>query len=122
MTQLESNKIITDFMQLVPKEYNGIYQFSDGVYFSSSSKDKQKVQNSIYEYVKYATDWNWLMLVVEKIESLGFDFNILTPTVIGIFSDEGKNLICYDGKENKIDAVYNACVEFIKFYNSAKEE
>ena len=70
----------------------------------------------------YDTDWNSLIQVVEKIESLGFDFNILTPTVIEIWNGEGEQLIYVDGRNSKIEAVYNACIEFIKWYNEQKEK
>lgn len=136
-TILENNKLVADFMELVPIEYNGNYQFSDGVYFSSSSKDKQEVQNSIYKYVKYSTDWNWLMQVVEKIENLkpiiflsgrnwiGFEVKIYktfnTQTnycTINYLKDSGLITVSNGfSKNSKIEATYNACIEFIKWYN-----
>jgi hypothetical protein len=47
--------------------------------------------------LSFDTDWNWLIQVVKKIESLNKLDSVLINT---------------DIKE-----VYNACVEFIKWYN-----
>jgi len=47
--------------------------------------------------LSFNTDWNWLIQVVKKIESLNKLDSVLINT---------------DIKE-----VYNACVEFIKWYN-----
>lgn len=81
--------------------------------------------------MKFHNDWNWLMLVVDKIESLGLgqrnftvkisydvcsiDFTSLherreTPLIFKRSTDQ----------RNKIEAVYNACVEFVEWLN--KEE
>lgn len=62
----------------------------------------------------YDTDWNQLMQVVEKIESLGVVVEIrdnvcyIETTPIDYFSELEKT---------KIQATYNACVRFIKWHN-----
>ena len=59
------------------------------------------------------------MEVVEKIESLGYYVNI-TGTYVSIGAIESKTNPIFIEKDSniKIEAVYNACVEFIKWYNS----
>jgi len=63
----------------------------------------------------YSNDWNWLMEVVEKIESIKG-----TQIFINGISCE----VMFKGKviskhfNTKIEAVYNACIEFIKWYNT----
>ena len=66
----------------------------------------------------FKKDWNFLMEVVEKIESLGYNTKIesLEHTRVSIGNGKLTTLIQVD-KETKIKAVYNACVEFIKWYN-----
>ena len=72
-----------------------------------------------YEDLKFHSDWNWLMEVVEKIESIKG-----TQIFINGISCE----IMFKGRENrknintKIEAVYNACLEFIKWYNEQKSK
>jgi hypothetical protein len=66
---------------------------------------------------KYDTSWDELMPVVEKIEYVGFHVLI-------------EQNYCRIGEEldirvwtvnQKIEAVYNAVVQFIKWYNSQKQ-
>lgn len=78
---------------------------------------------------KYHKDWNWLMEVVEKIETLKYidEFNIqydsvakghivsITPAYNNTF-----NAIYTEVYENKIDAVYHAVIKFIEWYNQQK--
>jgi hypothetical protein len=70
-------------------------------------------------YLKYHKSWDWLMPVVEKIETLKF-----SVMVIGKYTriqcphpyKEFATDIC----ETKIQSVYKAVVEFIKWYNQQK--
>ena len=65
--------------------------------------------------LSFDTDWNWLMEVVEKIESLGFEVQIYKKTCF--IYKLGNTLTIGKDSETKIQAVYNACVVFIKWYN-----
>ena len=62
----------------------------------------------------FHSDWNWLMKVVEKIFK---DFYKLNPCPIYLKINIEKAL-----NEVNIEAVYNACVEFIKWYNQNLEK
>lgn len=65
----------------------------------------------------FNTDWNWLMEVVEKIENYNYSATLF------IIEDERCHINSQNGFEidsvghTKIEATYNACVEFIKWYN-----
>ena len=61
------------------------------------------------ERMKYATSWDWLMPVVEKIEQL-HDSSYLCRIV-------SYRCIIYD---SNIAAVYKSVVEFIKWHNDQK--
>ena len=79
----------------------------------------------LYRFLRYNynTDWNRLMEVVEKIESIGFTFE--TKKNWARITRKGENIILrWEEDKTKIEAVYNACIEFIKWYNenSAKEK
>jgi len=67
--------------------------------------------------IPYNSDWDWLMEVVEKIESLGYWVNRIKADVWIIDNNENiviNNTMHSDG----IEAVYNACVEFVKWHNN----
>jgi len=99
MNTTENNKLIAEFMHLAKQ----LHLFEN------------PITGEYQEELEYHCDWNWLMEVVEKIESLGFK----TSIEIGFCSIDGQD-IYFETKDfnvSKIEAVYNACVEFINFYN-----
>lgn len=77
-------------------------------------------------YKLFHNSWDWLMLVVEKIEKLDLidEFNIrydsvakgnwvqITPAFKDTF-----NIITTEVYEKKIDAIYEAVIRFINWYN-----
>ena len=89
--------------------------------------------------LQFHTDWNWLMEVVEKIENLpsrtlqgtyylGNEVKIYkvinTNThycEINLVKESGYRIVSIQfNKESKIKSVYDACLEFIKWYNENK--
>ena len=122
-----NNKIIAEFMGAkLTKDLKIMYPVYEG--------DSSYVKN-----LKYHSDWNWLMEVVEKIESLGYrtltenECFMITKSKLSSFDVRSKddyNTIFSDNYEinhyggSKKENVYNACVEFIKWHNenSAKEK
>lgn len=63
--------------------------------------------------------WDWLMVVVNKIEELGNDV-IIGTDFIKITFDEGEDFILIDNVNVKLEALYNACSEFIEIYEENK--
>ena len=73
----------------------------------------------------FKSDWNWLMEVVDKIENLQYKNN---NDVFKIVIDYGSciiynmnndlDVVVSINSSTKIDATYNACVEFIKWYKN----
>ena len=107
-----NNKLIAEFIGY--KEY--VNEGAIQLYI------KDEVVKSIGQ-LDFHSDWNWLMEVVEKIESIGFTFE--TKKNWARITRKGENIILrWEEDKTKIEAVYNACVEFIKWYNenSAKEK
>ena len=100
----ENNKIIAEFM---------------GVSKSKIDANGQVLNFENSKYNTYNSDWNWLMEVVEKIESLGYWTELLggyhQEFRIGKIN-QIKEFINKNGSDKK-EAVYNACIEFIKWYN-----
>lgn len=74
--------------------------------------------------MKFHSDWNWLMEVVDKIESLGYNFQITAKdaTVLTQHAAIYSSLIYRVDGLKKIEAVYQTSVEFIKWYNEISRE
>jgi hypothetical protein len=89
--------------------------------------------------LKYHTSWDWLMPVVEKIETPMFDKNgqfisrtgadvqiLYKACIIEYEPDEESGDPCEETKiqvsgETKLEAVYNAVYQFITWYNQQKQ-
>ena len=118
MKTIENNKIIAEFMNL--NLYKSFW------YKSNIATEKQICKEN---NLKFHSDWNWLMEVVEKIESLDcvIDFKI-TIEYVEIIARMGKGIVfknCIfdiDYCTTKREAIYNACVEFIKWYNKQNKK
>ena len=73
--------------------------------------------------LEFHSDWNWMMRVIEKIENLQDENNCAIYNVqieqcfVEIIINHTSETIVEVDSNSKIQAVYNACVEFIKWYN-----
>ena len=110
---VENNKLIAEFMGVFDKilSTGNIHSWSDAPFYYTTEDTKEKVIKNICKYSKYDSDWNWLMEVVEKCLVGEAEYN----------EDEAKKAIreIYESLCNiNISSVYNACVEFIKWYNN----
>ena len=69
--------------------------------------------------MNFNSNWNLLMQVVEKIETHGFTFDIKKNW--SCITRKGEKIIIrWEEDNNKIEAVYNACLQFIQWYNQNK--
>ena len=109
---IENNKLIAEFMGF-ESCYRPFTEGSESDVFMELPECGSCIE---LEDLKYNSSWDWLMEVVEKIESLGFETSL----------DKNGFFVRYNGSNTqnglfikvKIEAVYNACVEFIKWYNN----
>jgi hypothetical protein len=114
-----------------------IAEFMGGVYFDLGMSNKgyknlpipayrRIISETTYKYVdelNYHESWDSLMDVVDKIESLG-NYNVDIQKLDCCIYEfdlkawpDGKT-ICFSGrKASRIEAVHQAVVEFIKWYN-----
>ena len=106
-----NDKLIAEFTQ------NGATKH--GYYYKNGK------EHNLYE-LKFL-NWDWLMEVVDKIESLEdvnrccrYNVNIEQCYVEIIENHTSNEIVKIDG-ENKKEAIYDAVVEFIKIYNREKE-
>lgn len=135
MNTTENNKLIAEFMgakEIITETTHRIYKEFEMYGIIESIEDREDTKHFYQpEEMLFNSDWNWLMEVVEKIESLkspydGFSWSVEPFSVlinrnnVYIQVDAGKSddisfpdMHC----KTKIEMVYNTCVEFIKWYN-----
>jgi len=99
----ESNKIIAEFVGFKFSEHFGGFMTESG--------------NVQFYKANYHKSWSRLMPVIEKIESLGYKFQLCRHRA-QICLDDGFNTpaLCDYKGETKIQAAYVAVVNFIKNY------
>ena len=114
MTTTENNKIIAEFLSVKIHPCETIEKFK-----FLPIEERGLYNGYFIDALKYHEDWNWLMEVVEKIESLNYVVEIKI-TWCRIKQIENGNVIVlrWEEEKTKIEAVYNAVVEFIKWYNN----
>ena len=76
-------------------------------------------------HLEFHKSWDWLMPVIDKIESMGYTFNI-NKCFVNIVSKDNKILCCYqighrDTQDTKFLALYKAVVSFIRSQEFAKK-
>jgi hypothetical protein len=107
-----NNKLMAEFMGF---QSTSLGWFDNEEHLINVEKD------NTFDDLKFHSDWNWLMEVVGKIEN----YNEYTSV---LFAPQGCAIDCYvengfafsNDCDTKIEAVYNACIEFIKWYNKQK--
>lgn len=85
--------------------------------------DSDKQRRTTKGYLHFNSNWNWLMEVVAKIESIDnerfcFDISLSGARIEDMLNDF--NAIVEIVAKTKIEAVYLACIEFVKWYNKQK--
>jgi hypothetical protein len=135
MTTIEKNKLIAEFMS---------GKYSKDVSFALDDNEIWLPQWGICRYntvslwvgktIRYHESWDWLIPVVEKIESLpDVSFFLIQKNFAGIYISQSPKQITHriesgelvseqektytKQKDSKMEAVYYCIVEFVKWYN-----
>lgn len=110
---LENNKLIAEFLGYSQPHPD----YPKATYWHK--KDCQPLTILLFH-----KDWNWLMEVIDKIETIvdkknndKFFFEIYQDSVIIFNSNRMDEIIEVIGQGSRINNVYQACVEFIQLYN-----
>ena len=105
---MKENKLIAEFM--------GMQHTDIGWY---DNEETLQLQNNTFDELQFHTSWNWLMPVVEKIESLGYEFFIVENRVeVSHNTDHSiETIIDFTFHGGKRGATYRGVVEFINQYN-----
>lgn len=114
METTENNKLIAEFMGYVLNDNTGVTVYYNDKTCEVLDPDK----------LKFHSDWNWLMAVIEKIEEkcafvlIGRMFCEITYTnPLNTNVHFEKKLV----SGVRINAVYATCVEFIQWYNQQNQ-
>ena len=105
---MNDNKLISEFMGMTYGDPN-----DDSVMIQMTSQGNEVVP---IESMKYHTSWDWLIPVVEKIESLGYEFTIVESRCkVSNNTDYSiEELFHIQTTGSKINTTYKAVVQFIK--------
>ena len=108
MKNLENNKLIAEFEgHMINYGFNKEGVLLLGHHISAND-------------LLYDSSWDWLMLVVGKIEGLGYWFDRIRGDV-WLKDDNGTVIINNQFHSGGIEAYYKVVVEFIKWYNLHKQ-
>lgn len=110
----ENNRLIAEFMGWEEQKDDTKRWY--GQWFDNITGER-------HTYLFFNTSWDWLMTVVEKINTIDdyrFTVNIQSMDVQIQDHLEGGNIIDFfsgEGTDKLINSVYTACVEFVKWHN-----
>ena len=113
---IENNKLIAEFLGGIKQPF----EFPQFGYINSMGDWKDTFFDN---QLKFHSNWNWLMSVVEKIENLQDENNCaiynvqIEQSFTEIIDNHTSETIVEVDSNSKIEAVYQSCVEFIKWYN-----
>tara|TARA_R110000751_G_scaffold267953_3_gene367734 strand:+ start:138 stop:521 length:384 start_codon:yes stop_codon:yes gene_type:complete len=113
MNTQENNKLIAEFMGMIRHDQD------EGCMIQMTHQGNKVV---LVSSMKYHSSWDWLMSVVDKIFSLGYDYEI-KPRYMVIkerLSSEVLVSKCFVYDKSQKEIIYDAVVEFINEYNKHK--
>jgi hypothetical protein len=123
---LEGNKLIAEFMGAKPcKDWQGYdgYEHPHWLHFQWSNRVQDNLELYSYRYsqLEYHSSWDWLMPIIERIESLGYRWEIGMSTISPYHYCKIWSIGSIEGI-SPLDAIYGACIEFIKWYNQNEKK
>lgn len=120
------DQIIAEFMGIK------FWKEIQGQKYYKVPKEHVYANNAGLGQFRYDRSWDWIMPVVQKIESLGYGTEIVAAPGYECHISEGTtqgdggkffDSISYvENTATKIEAVYKAVVEFIKWYNTTQPQ
>ena len=118
---LEGNKLIAEFMY--PDNQYSTYYIEEHTFIECIYGNYDYHDTFTIDEMKYHSSWDWLMPIVEKIEEVNVvaSFQIEQPTIYIWASSENSTFEDIEIEifnKTKIEAVHQAVVEFIKWYNT----
>ena len=99
MNNIENNKLIAEFLGF---QSTSLGWFDNEEHLINVEKD------NTFDYLKFHENWDWLMQLIETI------LNICAE------NDDLEKYAVITDNIPYIQPTYNACIEFIKWYNKQK--
>jgi hypothetical protein len=121
---VEGNRLIAEFLgwtfEIKPDDFGGeLIAYFDGKIRWRG--EKPEYLNKIMETgFLFHSDWNKLMAVVEKIGAMIIKYNLTSKCVIFRVTESDENDIIVKHDNNLIEAVWQAVIQFIKWYNTTQ--
>ena len=125
---MESNKLIAEFMGF-PKEADAVddrtiaYYVGESILWTDNTDNENEYDVFHPDDMQFHKSWDWLMPVVEKIESLrDANGNAYRFTIDMCNAQIEETNIEILGGRFKLDTTHKAVVEFIKTYNDEQNK
>ena len=117
---LDNNKLIAEFIGRCGEHDKEAYTFKGLIDISPSSYNWYIIKDA-----KFDSSWDWLIIVIKKITNYCKEakYNKDTKEFNQIVENQWKRFYDYQSYnifDNKIEPVYKAVIEFIKWYNKNK--
>ncbi len=104
MNTTEKNSLMAEFLGANNSFQNGLGE----IFLDSIPNPEGGTMILRVSSLKYHSDWNWLMQVVEKILNLK-----------NVYAEKRQKL--FNSISPNIETTYNACVQFVQWYNQQKQ-
>ena len=124
---IENNKIIAEFLDWEFDDLSETFETPFLKLVEPQAFGDEQFSCKLQDFeLEFHSDWNWLMSVVEKIENqYRSKFSKNTFPCVSIssicckisFYGNYEEVIANIVRPTKIEAVYDSCIEFIKWYN-----
>ena len=121
---IENNKIIAEFLNWEFDDLSETFETPFLKLVDPHAFGDEQFSCKLQDFeLEFHSDWNWLMKVVEKIENLQDENNCaiynvqIEQSFTEIIDNHTSETIVEVDSNSKIEAVYQSCVEFIKWYN-----
>tara|TARA_R110002012_G_scaffold86137_2_gene214258 strand:- start:95 stop:460 length:366 start_codon:yes stop_codon:yes gene_type:complete len=119
----KTNKLIAEFMGMTHHRY--IYHLSNNDKSMMVKETPQGNEVIPIDSLQYDSSWDWLMPVIEKIESLGYTFEKNYQRVDKDWQSlivKGNDILYQEFNEDSLQCSHYVVVEFIKEYNNESKQ